>query len=147
MFCNDFSEVGRILRLGGPKKNFPGRGFFPQNFFKFVDRNPWISGYFGPRKNLKGQSGGIQGLFATCTTIVEGRGRGAMAPHWPPSNYLTAVLIWESKIMENYLLELVNVDDSLTSHCVDKKHQCELCDKLFDSYRCLKEQIISQSLA
>ena len=43
--------------------------------------------------------------------------------------------------MENYLLELVNVDDSLTSHCVDKKHQCEFCDKLFDSYRCLKEQI------
>ena len=42
---------------------------------------------------------------------------------------------------ELFVRIIVNVDDSLTSHCVDKKHQCELCDKLFDSYRCLKEQI------
>ena len=43
--------------------------------------------------------------------------------------------------MENYLLELENIDDCLTSHCVDKKHQCELCDSILDSYRCLKKQI------
>ena len=42
---------------------------------------------------------------------------------------------------ELFVRIIVNVVDSLTSHCVDKKHQCELCDKLFDSYRCLKEQI------
>ena len=42
--------------------------------------------------------------------------------------------------MENLFLELGN-DDSLTSHCVDKRHQCELCDKVLYSYRCLKEQI------
>ena len=51
------------------------------------------------------------------------------------------VMIWKSKIMESYLLELGNVKDSMTSHCVDKKHQCELCDKLLDLYRCLKKQI------
>ena len=41
--------------------------------------------------------------------------------------------------MENLFLESGN-DDSLTSHCVDKRHQCELCDKVLYSYRCLKEQ-------
>ena len=58
--------------------------------------------------------------------------------------YLPSVFfICESKIMENLLenpkimenlLELGN-DDSMTSHCVDKRHQCKLCDKFLDSYR------------
>ena len=38
------------------------------------------------------------------------------------------------------LSELEN-NDSILSHCIDKKHQCELCDTVLDSYRCLKKQI------
>ena len=41
--------VGRILILGA-KKKIPGRSFFPKNFFRFSDRNPWISGNFRLRK-------------------------------------------------------------------------------------------------
>ena len=39
------------------------------------------------------------------------------------------------------LSELVNHDDSTISHFVDKRHQCELCDTVLDSYRCLKKQL------
>ena len=49
------------------------------------------------------------------------------------------VFNFEFKIMES-LSELEN-NDSIISHCIDKRHQCELCDKVLYSYRCLKEQI------
>ena len=49
-------EVGRILKLGGPKKNFRGEAFFSEIFLTFYIEILKYRGILSPKTSFEGQS-------------------------------------------------------------------------------------------
>ena len=86
-----YSEVGRILRLGGPKKNFRGGAFSPEIFWIFQTEILEFRGILVPENISRARLGEFRGYLLLLLLSWQG-GAGLLGgpwPPWPPSKYLT----------------------------------------------------------
>ena len=95
----NLSEVGRILRLGGPKKNIRGGAFSPEIFWIFQTEILEFRGILVPENISRARLGEFRGYLLLLLLSWRG-GAGLLGrpwPPWPPSNYLTGYGHWRFK--------------------------------------------------